>query len=228
MSSDSEWENIYLAGKQIMRWPSSELISAYFRHKDHLPIRNIHQQIKVMELGFGTGPNLVFFKSLSADIYGLEISPTAYKIALDYFPELSESLHLGSFEDLDKVSSDFDIIYDRAAVTHAPRKIIQNTINKAFRALRPGGLYFAIEWFSTNHSALKTKSEYVDIYTRRNFEYGQFYGLGSVHFSDKDEILRIFKQFNILEMKEKIVTNNMQKLNEDKLATWNIVAKKPL
>ena len=57
---------------------------------------------------------------------------------------------------------------------------------------------------------------------------GQFIGIGQVHFADRGEMLGIFKDFEILELTEKIVTNHYPPEDHYQFASWNIVARKSL
>lgn len=228
MTSLNEWDATYLAGKQIMRWPSSELVSLVHRNYKFLRTPNSQEILKVLELGFGTGPNISFIKSLGADFYGIELSRVAAEFAKESFPEMDSNLIIGSFEDLDQFPKELDLIYDRASVTHASAAEIGSTLRSSIRHLKKGGLYIGIEWFSSNHSDFNSPSNHIDMNTRSDFMTGQFAGIGQVHFADRDEMLNIFKDFEILELTEKIVTNQYPDRNSHQFASWNIVARKPI
>jgi SAM-dependent methyltransferase len=227
ITSLSEWEETYLAGKQIMKWPSSDLVSLVRRHQHFLEESSKKNKLKILELGFGTGPNINFFKSLGAEFYGVELSQTAVTIAKETFPELSTTLINGSFENLEKFPKNFDIIYDRASVTHGSTDEIEQTLHEALHHLKKGGFYIGVEWFSSNHSDFILPSTRIDARTRDKFTAGQFVGVGKVHFSSRVDMLDLFREFEILELKEKQVISHHPDQNSHCVATWNIVAKKP-
>lgn len=228
MTSLNEWDATYLAGKQIMRWPSSELVSLVQRNYQLLKNTSKTEKLKVLELGFGTGPNISFIKSLGVEFFGIELSRVAAELAKQSFPELANNLAIGSFEDLGQFPRELDLIYDRASVTHASAAEIGLTLQSAIRLLKKGGLYIGIEWFSSNHSDFNSPSNQIDKNTRSDFMRGQFAGIGQVHFADREEMLEIFKDFEILELTEKIVTNHYPDEDAHQLASWNVVARKPL
>lgn len=228
MTSMNEWDATYLAGRQIMKWPSSELVSLVRRNYQLIRRANEGEKLKVLELGVGTGPNINFIKSLGADLYGIELSHVAVDMAIDTFPDMANNLIVGSFENLDQIPFELDLIYDRASLTHASNIEISGTIRSALRHLRAGGLYIGIEWFSTNHSDFSLPSTNIDPNTRSDFMTGQFVGIGQVHFEDCDGMMKIFQDFEILELTEKIVTNHYPNRDFHQFAAWNIVARKPL
>lgn len=228
MNSPNEWDATYLAGKQIMRWPSSELVSLVHRNYKLLDNTRKMETLKVLELGFGTGPNINFINSLGAEFFGIELSRVAAELAKESFPELAKNLIVGSFEDLDQFPGELDLIYDRASVTHASTVEIVSTLQSALRQLKSGGLYIGIEWFSSNHSDSNSPSIRIDVNTRSKFMTGQFVGVGQVHFADRAAMLNLFKDFEILELTEKIVTSHYPDKDTHQFASWNVVARKPL
>lgn len=228
MTSRDEWDATYVAGKQIMKWPSSELVSLVRRNYHLIVDSNKNEKQKVLELGFGTGPNLSFMKSLGVDLYGIEISQVGVDLARESFPDMANNLVPGSFEELGQFPLDLALIYDRGALTHATDAELSATIQSALSRLRKGGLYIGIEWFSSNHSDFNLPSTRIDANTRSNFMVGQFAGIGQVHFADRAGMLNTFKDFEILELTEKIIMSHYPNEGKHQFASWNIVARKPL
>ena len=64
-----------------------------------------------------------------------------------------------------------------------------------------------------------------DIYTRENFNSGQFQNVGNVHFSDELHLRSLFSSFDIISLDEKVI-NIFEPNNNHQFASWNIVAKK--
>ena len=222
----NEWEATYSSGKHANSWPWSDLISLYIRYSKSLELNDSYP--KVLELGSGTGNNYPFWRSLGAEYFGIEFSASAVAICIDRFPELRNKLQTGDFLTLKSASECFDVICDRASVTHCSNLSVQKVILNSLNSLKRGGLYLGIDWFSKNHSDYFAPSTHVDANTRSDFMNGQFVGIGQVHFANRNELLGIFKDFEILELSEKIVTSQYSDRDSHQFASWNIVARKPL
>lgn len=222
----NEWETTYSSGKHANSWPWSDLVSMYFHYRKFLNLPDSYP--KVLELGTGTGNNFPFWRSLEADYFGIEFSASAVTICLDRFPELQNRLQTGDFSSLESAHESSDVICDRASVTHCGNFDIQNVILNSLNSLKRGGLYLGVDWFSKNHSDYLAPSTHIDENTRSDFMTGQFVGIGQVHFADRDEMLSIFEDFEILELTEKIVTSHYPDRDTHQFASWNIVARKPL
>jgi len=198
----------------------------YFRYRKFLDLPDSYP--KVLELGAGTGNNFPFWRSLGADYFGIELSASAVAICIERFPELQSRLQTSDFSTLESAHESFDVICDRASVTHCRNFDVQNVILSSLNSLRGGGLYLGVDWFSKNHTDYLLPSNHIDENTRSDFMTGQFVGIGQVHFADREEMLGIFKDFEILELTEKIVTNHYPDRDTHQFASWNIVARKPL
>ena len=199
-------EKAYSSGKHANSWPWSDLVSLYFRYSKSLDLKDSHP--KVLELGSGTGNNYPFWRSLGADYFGIEFSASAVATSIDRYPELQNRLQMGDFSSLETNLESLDVICDRASVTHCSNLEVRNVVLSSHNSLKRGGLYLGVDWFSKNHSDYLAPSTHVDENTRSDFMTGQFVGIGQVHFADREEMLGIFKDFEILELTEKIVTNH--------------------
>ncbi|MBO6179167.1 MAG: hypothetical protein J6O04_08340 [Selenomonadaceae bacterium] len=73
MGFSSEWETVYKENKQLSVWPWSHLVSLAHRYG------NLHEGMRVLEIGCGAGANIPFFISVGADYYGVEGSGTMAK-----------------------------------------------------------------------------------------------------------------------------------------------------
>ena len=222
----SDWEKTYSAGKHVNSWPWSDLISLYFRHRSLLESQEL--PARVLELGFGTGNNYPFWHSLQMEYFGIEFSSSAVAICLGKFPELQDRVQTGDFSFLESTPDKFDIICDRSSVTCGNSQQVLETIPKSYEALRKGGLYFGVDWFSKNHSDFESPCTYIDDNTRSDFVTGQFVDIGQIHFTDRVDMLKIFQDFEILELTEKIITSHFPDEGTHQFASWNIVARKPL
>ena len=223
---DDAWEETYSVGKHINNWPWSDVVSLFFRYQAQLPQRSHVRRMKVLELGSGTGNNIAFWKSVGAEYSGVDQSVTAVAKTLEKFPELQNNILVGDFSNSLAASEEFDIICDRAAVTHGTTREISETLKASHQALKEGGLFSGVDWFSKRHSDYLLPSTVKDEHTRSDFMSRQFTGVGKVHFSDRQHLLELFNDFQILELSEKVITKSYPEIDNHVFAFWNIVARK--
>lgn len=213
MSFSAQWDDIYKADQQITLWPWTDLVSAVMR-----AFAGDLTGKRVLELGCGPGANIRFFEEMHADYYAIEGSHAACLNTAH-----ANVLH-ADFSEGFTAPTPFDLVCDRAAVTHNDTIAIERCLRSALAVLEPGGYYIGIDWFSTLHwsSSMGTK---VDEHTRRDIPEGQFKDVGNVHFSDHVHLMHLFRAFDIVDLSHKLVSS---KGNGRLFASWNIVARKPI
>lgn len=208
-----EWDEIYQDGQQLTRWPWSDLVSAVKRNIPNLNGR------AVLELGCGPGANIRFFQDGGAAYHGIE----AAVLAGEYAKQFGRVACPVDFTRDLYFNGPFDLVCDRAAVTHNDTESIKRCLDMVFDALNPGGYYIGIDWFSREHEASDQGIE-VDSHTRTEIPDGQFYGVGKVHFSTHAHLLELFERFEVLSLAHKTV---IDKCKPGTFASWNIIARKP-
>lgn len=206
MTYSEEWNDIYARGEQMVRWPWSDLVSLVKRHCGDI------KKKYVLELGCGNGmPNAQFFMEEQAYYCGIDgAMPTADTGSI-FGGDFTKKLPLGKF----------DLICDRAAVTHNDTESIKRCLELVYDALKPGGWYIGVDWFSTEHSDAG-RGVRVDYHTRRDIPDGQFKGCGVVHFSNFKHLTDLFNRFLIMRMEHKTIVST----EGDRFASLNIVAQK--
>lgn len=216
----AEWDARYSENTHLSVWPWSDLVSYFNRYA-----QPFSSGTKVLEIGFGAGANIPFFKALGVNYSGIEGSQTAYSKVCENFPGLKDKLYLGDF-----VSHEFhdvyNVIVDRASMTHSSTHTIKNGLKHLSSFLETGGKYIGIDWFSTCHSDYLL-GEIVDEFTRTNITEGQFVGVGNVHFSTKEHILELFSEtgFRVTRLEHK--QSNIEIPDAGHVfASWNLVAEK--
>ncbi|WP_446012100.1 class I SAM-dependent methyltransferase [Candidatus Electrothrix sp.] len=133
MSFSSEWENSYQANTHMSLWPWSDLISFVMRYSKPRP-----KSFRVLELGCGAGANIPFFLSQNVAYYAIEGSRTIVENIVRRYPMLEDNIIIGDFTTEFPLSlGKFDLIVDRAALTHNTTSAIQNTISHVYTAI-PG------------------------------------------------------------------------------------------
>ncbi len=174
-----EWDNLYK--KKTFRhknlWPDNliiQSISSNFTETIKKP------KIKVLELGFGWGNNLRYFKEKKFNYYGIEQSKTAF---LHCKKNGYKNIYNGNFIDLTMFKDNyFDCIVDRQSLQHNNFKKIQEIVDNLYFKLKPKGLFF---------SHLISKANY---------------NVKTTYF-DKKKILKVFKKFNIKKIEKHIRKN---------------------
>ena len=83
MAFSTEWEKIYQNNEQISIWPWSNCVSLCHRYG------NLHEGMKVLELGCGAGANIPFFVQRKAAYYAVDGSATMVEKLKEKFGSLS-------------------------------------------------------------------------------------------------------------------------------------------
>lgn len=222
MGFSKEWEETYKTGAQNSVWPWSEVVSMFYHY-----FKGDSSKLKVLELGCGAGANIPFFESLGISYFGIEGSRTQVdRLSQKYIGNHNITVVEGDFSNEIPFDEEFDLILDRAAVTHNSTEGIRNTLRIADGKLKAGGYYFGIGWFSVHFDVFSDESlkyEIIDPNTKV-FHSGYYSGLGNVHFSDEKHIHDLFKGMDIVECYEKIETWRIP--SNKKTARWNFVAQK--
>jgi len=223
MAFSVEWEKCYANNTQLSIWPWSDIVSLVNRHCKPLITQGGG---RVLELGCGAGANIPFFRALGMDYSAIEGSPTIVSQLHDRYPDLADKIKVGDFTKEQPFSCDFDIVIDRAALTHNTTSSIRSALQIALESLKLGGIFIGTDWFSINHTDFKGGEQSEDEFTRKNHTKGQFVGVGNVHFSDEPHLRDLFSKFEIIFMEEKLFQRHEPKDNHQ-FASWNIVARKP-
>ena len=117
----------------------------------------------------------------------------------------------------------FDLVIDRASVTHNNTDGIELCLDIVYSKMEKNAKYIGIDWFSTAHQDY-SKGNRVDHYTRTGYTKGQFVNVGTVHFTNKSHLVKLFKKFEILVLEHKVITKEIPE--KEKFAAWNFVARK--
>jgi SAM-dependent methyltransferase len=222
MSFPPEWDHLYRDGKQRSVWPWSDVVSYVHRHaapKDGFG--------RVLEIGCGAGANISFFLKLGVDYSAIEGSPSAVVALCEAFPELRHRIAVGNFCEAIPFAGPFDLVVDRAALTHNDTAAIRDALHLISEALRPGGKLIGIDWFSADHSDAG-RGRLVDAHTRTDIPSGQFAGVGTVHFADRSHLVDLLGNAGfVIERLEHKTSERLVPAEDGRFAAWNFVAVRP-
>ena len=222
MGFSKEWEEQYSSNHQMSIWPWSDLVGYIYTYTNVAK----HPNVKALELGCGAGANIRLFQALGADYYAMDGSPTIIKMLQEKYPMYAKNLAVGDFTKEIPFDEKFDVIVDRAALTHNTTVDIKNTVRLIEEHLSAGGQFIGIDWFSKNHDDFGFGDIVVnDEHTKfmGNVE-GHLAGLGNVHFSDEAHLRDLFANFDIKVLEEKVVNTLLPVKHQ--FASWNFVAVK--
>lgn len=123
-------------------------------------VRGLSEEVvgsmRFLELGCGTGPNLVWLASRGFRVRGLDISPVALEVAARRFEasglaERLEGLDEGAIGRLRYEDAAFDGVMEACVFQHLSREDRATAFAEVARVLKPGGL-FAGYMLSVDHS----------------------------------------------------------------------------
>lgn len=162
---------------------------------------------RLLEVGFGTGTDLLQFARAGAQVTGVDLTPRSIEIARRRFEVygLTGEFAIGDGESLSFPDSSFDVVYSFGVLHHTPDT--QRAVREIHRVLKPGGkaivmlyhrasLYY---WGSLffKHGILGGeffKESMAEIMSRR-VEYSETDGRPLVKTYTRDEARRMFGDF---------------------------------
>jgi len=222
MSFSTEWESLFSdpTSNQISRWPWSDLVTYVMRYA-----RPTGPEFRVLELGCGSGANVPFFQHLGVDYVAVDGSASAIAMLKKAYPEWADRFAVADYTQGLQFDGPFDLVVDRGSVCHNHTDAIRKTVILSHQNLKAGGKYFAIDWFSTEHGDYVRGEEAEDRYTRKDITEGDLTGVGRVHFSDREHIEDLFRDFEITRM---VHRTHSHEIPSDQIpeAYWNCIAEK--
>lgn len=113
--TDNIWdEKVYKLNKQNNKYPYTSIVSNVHNYCNNFVNK------KCLDIGCGCGNNLFFLNNVGFNTYGIDISPTAIKKCENNLNDINKKseLYVGSSENLPYENNFFDLIIDRASITH--------------------------------------------------------------------------------------------------------------
>ena len=148
---------------------------------------------KTIDLGCGTGNYAIYLASAGFDVTGIDISPTAIKIAKENAKKKGikcNFLVADVLGNLNEVKGTFDFAYDWELLHHIFPEQRRTYVKNVYKMLNPRGKYLSV-CFSEKDPGFGGSGKY-----RKT-------GLGTIlYFSSEDELRDLFEPyFNIEELK---------------------------
>lgn len=184
-----------------------------------------HQQ-DVLELGCGAGFNVQYWLDRNADYRAIDGSAKVVEHVHRLWPVLRERVVCGDFTNRPlPFDRQFDVIFDRASVSHNDLPSIKRAVANVYDFLKPGGLFLSCDWFSTTHTEMFRGHPTEDPNTRTGYDSGVFRNCGRVHFSDRDEITSLFSDFQTVLLQEHLIIREYKGC-ENRWSCWDFVMRK--
>lgn len=217
------WEGIYQSGHE-QRAPWDSVVSFVYRNKPDVQ----NQQLKILEVGCGTGSNLRFFAHEGFQVAGVDFSGKAIAAAQLYFDtnNLDGDLRVGSFDDLPFEDGAFDFVVDRAAMTCAGQSVQTKAFAEIHRVLKNGGKFLYTPYAKTHASCVGGEAGEDGL--TQNIQAGTLQNVGSICFVDQGDIEKFFpdNQWNLLSLEYETSENMVQDKKDSLHASWRVIVEK--
>jgi ubiquinone/menaquinone biosynthesis C-methylase UbiE len=92
--------------------------------------------VKLLDLACGDGLDLVYYRKLGAEVYGLDASEKLIDIAKQRLPDAD--IRIGTFEKLPYEDNYFDVILSKYAIQTSEN--LNPVFQEIYRVLKPGGI----------------------------------------------------------------------------------------
>jgi len=207
-----EWNNIFRRGVFTDEKPDPDVVKLVqlMRRKNFR---------RILDLGCGAGRHLVFLGDKGFEVYGIDISEVALKIAKKRLTDkgISCELKRGSTKYIDYPNEFFDAVLCINVIYHNTLDDIKKSISEIYRVLKRGGWLF------------------ITFISKRTWKYGigkkigkdtfiqdEFPEKGVVHYySDEKDVKEFLKMFKIIWIKLKEET-----IEGKRHSHWIVLAEK--
>ncbi len=106
------------------------------RQKFYSVLNFIKPGMKLLDLACGDGLDLVYYKSLGAEVYGLDASAELIKIAKERLP--ADDIVVGLFDQTHYADASFDVILSKYAIQTSAD--MASVFKEIARIIKPGGI----------------------------------------------------------------------------------------
>ena len=219
---DPIWEEKYSQGHTV-KYPYDSVVTFVFRNAPKGVERG---QVKILEVGCGTGNNLWFAAREGFSVFGVDGSKSAIDFAQQLFERegLKGDLRVGDFTNLAYDNDFFDLVIDRGSLTCCGFSAAKEAISDIYRVLKPGGKFF-FNPYSESHSSFASGLQSEDGLITE-IKAGSMTDVGQICFYSKQKALEAlgskFKIESIRSMEDCEVSNPGILVH----AEWRIIASK--
>jgi cyclopropane fatty-acyl-phospholipid synthase-like methyltransferase len=208
--SSVDWENdIYAKGRQLNRWPFSDVVSAMMRATNGQK----RDEISILEIGCGAGNNVWFFAEEGFQSCGIDLSSSAIEFGKSYLSSrrVTADLRVGDISSLPWEDSNFDYVVDRGALTQIDYDHIEAVLNEVLRVLKPGGkmLCYTLIGMRDPDRAFGTA---VSKNTYDRFTGGRLSKVGLTSFFTFQDLRHLFRNFSSVAIRRRVEYDEMDQI----------------
>ncbi|MCI6475057.1 MAG: class I SAM-dependent methyltransferase [Mucispirillum sp.] len=209
MEKNNAWEKFYEDGGEytMMQYPFGvviEFIRTYLSKYNVVGGGYNPKNIKVIELGCGSGANIRYAAKLGLDVYGTDISTTAIEYAKSKFKEEGfdipdDNLKVCSFDEINFADNYFDMVIDRGALIYADKDMYVRTIDKIYKMLKKGGMLLLTPRSEIDTPTIKLVNDEYGFDSRQNMYKEKFHVENTLSLKDIVKILN--NRFEFLKLR---------------------------
>lgn len=189
--TNQAWEEIYAGGQQLNRYPFSEIVSFFFRHRNALP----SEGARALDVGCGSGVHSNFLANQGCRVLGIDFSTSAIDSARKTYPHEAITFEVADFDCFEPVSQQFDVVVDRCATTHSSVPTTKMFYQNLRGSLRPGARIFwqGFAWDNSGRELGRDNSDG----SWSDFTGGVFAALGRTAFFKEGDLADVFRGYQM-------------------------------
>jgi SAM-dependent methyltransferase len=221
-SFDPIWREKYARG-HVVRCPYDIVFSFIYRN---VRTNTERSQVRILEVGCGSGNNIWFGATEGFNMTGVDASQEAIEYAKKRLLASGLKAHLivADFTQLPFSDRTFDLVIDRAGLTHCGQSQAIKAVHEIHRVLVVGGKFFC-NTYSSFHSTAKggqIKEDNLTVQTTT----GSLAGWGQVCFYTRDQMKSLLPPpWHIESLKHLLITETLDEA-EDVHAEWRAIVSK--
>jgi ubiquinone/menaquinone biosynthesis C-methylase UbiE len=209
-------EEVYAKGNQVNLYPFPQVLTRFSKIRSEKDISNL----KVLEIGCGTGNNSIALAKLGFKVFGCDISNTAIEKALNYAKTANVMIEfiVSDVANLQYPDSTFDYVLDRGVLTCLRHNFISKAISEIYRILRQDGVYLGFDWFGEKESNLHygepVSGDLGSSFTK--FSEGDFHNVEYISPVNPEVVQRYFNEFRTIKYNREILLDSQEEIIKDK------------
>ncbi len=153
------------------RYPNEQVVQFLALHYFSVP-QSKRKDIKMLELGCGSGANLWMIAKEGFAAYGVDIAPTSIGLCKQMLARYGATakLSVGNMKKLDFENNFFDAVIDVMTIEHTDLQGHAETYSEIFRCLKRGGRFFSWHLGAQSTSFIHGGGTKLDRYTVDNIK----------------------------------------------------------